>query len=60
MTYQEAIKELIDILLGYPMASPRYEALELAIEVLQRVVLLEQQLTNPYFDPLKDKKEGRK
>ena len=36
MTNVEAIKELIDILLGYPMGSPRYEALDMAIEALKK------------------------
>ena len=41
MTNEEAIKELIDILLGYPMSSPRFDALELAINALKAVNLLD-------------------
>ena len=35
MDNQKAIKELVDMLLGYPMANPRYDALYLAIKALE-------------------------
>lgn len=37
MTNEEVIRELVDILLGYPMASPRYEALEFAIKAVKQM-----------------------